>query len=300
MNKFMALLFLFSPLVVEAQGMVSLLSPRAPDSQFMLEGALYSDQREAGVFIDRKIFKNENHRLSINSRYKELRIEQKGPLPRSYESFEGGLQYTRLLSDQKFWSLQTQIGSESDKIFANKDVNTLSANFLFRSSSKWLFLANYSNNRSFLNNIPLPSVIYIHSLSRDKVVLLGIPFIFIKYPLSEKFSYSLSSFIPFNHSLVLNYQVDPSLKIGLGIQQAIETFLRSDREKKEDRVFLRRRSAFVELSSSISRQLELQLNAGYSFGMLLSESESFSDRDRTLTNLEDGVFASLQLSYKAF
>lgn len=300
MNKFVAFFLLLCPFIAQAQNMASLLSPHAPNSQFSLDGALYQDQREAGVFVDQKIFKNEKQRISLSSRYRELRIDHNNVLPKSYETFEGGLQYTRYLEDKKFWSVQTRIGSESDKIFANKEVNTLTANFLYRASPKWLFLANYSNNRSFLNNIPLPSVMYIHTMSREKVVLLGLPFLFIKSPLGNNFSYSLSSFIPYNHNLVVHYQAHRFIELGLGIKQNIQTFMRSDRENRDDRVYLRRRSVFLEVKSGLSRKAEIHFKTGHAFGMQLSESESYSDSDRVLTELEDGFFAQIQLDYRLF
>lgn len=179
-------------------------------------------------------------------------------------------------------------------------MNTLTANFLYRASPKWLFLANYSNNRSFLNNIPLPSVMYIHTMSREKVVLLGLPFLFIKSPLGNNFSYSLSSFIPYNHNLIFHYQAHRFIELGLGIKQNIQTFMRSDRENRDDRVYLRRRSVFLEIKSGLSRKLEIQFKTGYAFGMQLSESESYSDSDRVLTKLEDGPYAQIQLDYRLF
>lgn len=281
--------------------MASLLSPHAPDSSFAVDGSLFNEQTEWGTMFDQKIIKNEKHRISLSGRYRELSLDQALPvLPNDYETAEVGLQYTRYLEDKKFWAIQSRLGSASDQIFKNSEVNTFTTNLLYKASDKWLFLANYSNNRSFLNNIPLPSVMYIHSMSREKVVLLGLPFVFIKADLDEKFSYTLSSFFPRSHNLALHYKIHRGLEISLGIEQDFQAFLRSEREEKKERVYLRRRNAYLNLKSSYKRLWELNLKSGYGFGHQLSESESYSDDDRTEIKLKDGLFATLAFEIKLF
>lgn len=297
---FLLSLFLFCSQVY-AQNMASLLSPHAPDLNFLIDGGVFNDQKEWGVMFDQKIVKNEKHRLSLSGRYRELNLEQALPvLPNDYETAEVGFQYTKYLEQRKFWAIQSRFGSASDQIFNNSEVNTFTTNFLYKASDKWLFLANYSNNRSFLNNIPLPSVMYIHTMSREKVVLLGLPFVFIKADINEKFAYTISSFIPRSHNLALHYRINRGLELSLGIEQDFQTYLRSERINEEERIFLRKRNAYLNLKTSYKRLWELNLKSGYGFGHQLSESESYSDDDRTEVKLEDGVFAVLSFDFKVF
>ena len=44
----------------------------------------------------------------------------------------------------------------------------MSLNYIRKVSTNWYGLVNYSNNRTFFNNIPIPGFIYVQELTRDR------------------------------------------------------------------------------------------------------------------------------------
>ena len=69
---------------------------------------------------------------------------------------------TRSLGDRRGWGAGASVGSASDVPFHSIHETIFSAAARYEIPSKernsWVFLLNYSNNRTFLNNVPLPGV----------------------------------------------------------------------------------------------------------------------------------------------
>src|SRR5690606_26064877 len=110
--------------------------------------------------------------------YQKLDLNDQAEFVRDYYNVQGSISYRRMTEDQNFWSAAVSFGSASDEPFKNGRDSTLGANFLKKFNRRWFGILNYSNNRSFLNNIPLPGFIYVKEMSQERSLILGFPIVY--------------------------------------------------------------------------------------------------------------------------
>jgi hypothetical protein len=179
------LLFLLSPCTAGAQAdWARWFGPRIGGAQSMMSyrGTLYSG---ANVDSQRKDFRLTEHNAALftpirqdenrewsaaaNVRAHDVRTDV--ILPDSGQAFPGtlwdvrlGTLYRQKLENGWIGGGAVSLGSASDKPFAGMKEMELQATVFARKPdggrNAWLFLVTYSNNREFLNNVPLPTFGY--------------------------------------------------------------------------------------------------------------------------------------------
>jgi hypothetical protein len=90
----------------------------------------------------------------------------------------GNFAHQNLLGETTTYS--ASYGTSGRSLFNADNVRTITANYVTESKdgiNNWIFGLNYSNNRTILNNIPIPIVAYAWNFEKSKVVL-GAPFLF--------------------------------------------------------------------------------------------------------------------------
>ncbi len=292
-------LFLYLPMTLYSQDFSSLFSGRVPLISLNTHYHKQSNQEETSARANLGVFRGASSQVNLSARFQELDLDlsENKTLPSRYRQIDAGIAYTQSSDPKNFWTLSAQYGSASDKPFENSDVSTLSLNYVYRFSPNWIFLANYSNNRSFLNNIPLPSIVYVHTLSRERTILLGVPFLLIRTPISEKFGLSYTTLMPYTHKLSLTHQTSPFIQTSINLEQSLQTYLKYQRENSKDQIYFVRRSAYLSFQSGLSRNIRLAANLGHAFGQRLFEAESFGSSSKSgKEKLKDGAFAKVDLN----
>ena len=196
--------------------------------------------------------------------------------------------------------VQVMFGSASDKPFKDSSVNTLgiTARYSFESYplSKWIILLNYSNNRPFLNNIPIPGVVYSYHPKEHLRIIVGVPLAAIEWRISEHWHYSLLAFFPFSLKTTLGYRVLPFGQLLVGLDYAQQNYIEHGRSNPDERLFFRETRAFLGFRSPISRKIFAEIETGYSYNRLtFSAQGQWKDRVNE-TVLDPAWFGRLSLS----
>lgn len=210
----------------------------------------------------------------------------------------GGVGFKHTSLDESFTSLNVTYGSDSDRPFEDSRNNTINANGVYGfepyDNSRWLFLLNYSNNRGFLDNIPLPAFAYMYKNSSGFMTILG-PIIMLRW--FEFPSYSASIFItPGSASLDGAIGIMGPIQIYSGLRFGIESYMHHNRIEKDNRLYLQQTRTVMGISSPIARWLMAKLGVGYAFDQFLYEGESLFSPQGIKTRISNDVFVEAKLS----
>lgn len=242
-----------------------------------------------------QVYKGSKNAFSVNTRYQKLDLNQDKGILRDYYNIQFGGSYVHNLPDEKFWSLSGAFGSASDRPFKKSKDNVIGSNFVYKINPKWFVLANYSNNRQFLNNVPLPGVFYVKEMTREKTLIIGFPLIIWRTPVGERFSFSAFTLLPWSYRLKFNYNMSPFFRPYIGLEHMPQSYFRNDREARFDRFFWTEQRLGIGAEGFLSRHLKYDIAGGYAFDRRFFEARNFSDKKKFLYNLENGVFTMFNL-----
>jgi hypothetical protein len=235
-----------------------------------------------------------NSKVGVFGRYFELANTKPG-IPNFY-NIQFGASYRHYFENDKSLGIMASLGSSSDKPFKNGRDGTIMVNSTYQLSDKWVLLGNYSNNRAFLNNIPLPGFIYIQEQSREKTTMLGFPFIYILKPFYEdNFSFKYIGVLPYNHKMRILYNRLEIFKPYIGIEQGPFVFFDSDRTSNNVRTFWFERKAALGFEKSFGPFLKIDFQLGNSFDRQYFNARSFMRHHSNVQKIHDGAYGALSL-----
>lgn len=300
---------LLLPALVCAQDFLSAFSGESPATLIGIEGSFRPDssvERSSdkthvlfhSADVLQRIYGNEKRSVSVGAKYQKLDLNSDHPFLRDYYDQEGSLVYKEQLPDQRFWMGSLSYGSASDKPFKNSRDNTLSANLVYKYNQRWFIVGNYSNNRSFLNNIPIPGVFYIKEMEKGKVLIIGIPLIIWVRTLNENWSVRYIGLLPWSHKFKLFYENIKGIRPFLGYEQQPHTFFRSDRDDRYDRFFWFERRFFGGVEGDFSKNLKYEFWSGYSFDRQFFEARNYSEKKDFLINLDSSFLLGFNLRFR--
>lgn len=231
------------------------------------------------------------------------RLENGGRIPDDFYSSEFGLNYKHHESEQKFWGFTASIGSAGDKTFNSRTKTVVGANAFYSNSidptSRWLWFLNYSNNRSFLNEIPIPGVAYVYRPSADFMGVFGFPFIFMRVKWNESLS---SSFLlgPYIYRADLSQRIFGPVTAYLSADNSVQSFYREARSRDEDRLFYSESKALLGIKAPVSSALFVDVYGGLSYSRFVAEAEEYKDAldEENSVTLENRWVAGAQLSLR--
>src|SRR5690606_13575284 len=208
-------LFIFSPLG-RAQDFIGFLMPNTSPTQVEISGVVLPDSHadassrstsmhSTHISFNHKVYNKEKRMITVGGKWHKLGLRPDNEFIKDYHNIQGTVGIRENLEDGNFHFLSLGYGSASDQPFKNGRDGTLNANYIRKFNSNWYGIANYSNNRSFLNNVPLPGFIYVQTLGRTHALLYGFPFVFWMRPLSEDVSLNLLAMFPWTYNLKIRY-----------------------------------------------------------------------------------------------
>lgn len=297
------LLCLYSVLIlisnrVLAQDFASMFSPHQPAAIIGLEGSLGDPSRWFDARAAARLYNDEKQNITMHGRWRRLGFKDSDARLANYDDVEGGLTYRRHYGERKFWSLSTSYGSSSDQAFKSADVSILNVTGLVKFNERWFGAVNYSNNRTFANNVPLPGFFYIHTMTQNKILIFGLPFAFIKVPLGDQFSFNYLGILPWRHNLKIAYEAS-SIKPYFFIEHAPQSFIPSERQKDEDRFIWAKRDIGLGLSGNYNKLINWDLAGGYSFAQEFYIAENFNDKNKSgIIRPDNAAFITLALKFQ--
>ncbi len=291
--KFFFLVFLFSINPILAQEIHHLLSESPFLTNLAFEGRMSGSINEksfhAGHFLQRM-----NHsRVGLWTKYSELSNQEKERPNFSNISFGSSYQY--FLEDRKFIGMSVSYGSSSDRPFKDGRDGALVLNLIHQQNEKWIWLVNYSNNRAFLNNVPLPGVLFIKENTREKMLMFGFPFIHLVLPVMNKnFIFRYTALLPYNHHLKILKPLN-FVHLFVGLDQSTQSYFDSRRLSDDKRTFWFERRSSIGVEKSFGPFLKIDFQSGLAFNRKYFEARSFMRNRSNIFSIKDGIFVGLNL-----
>ncbi|MFA5975360.1 MAG: hypothetical protein WC859_04260 [Elusimicrobiota bacterium] len=203
-------------------------------------------------------------------------------VPDSLWQVETGAAYNHRLGDRREWGIRGSVGSASDKPFnsLNEPTGRLTAHYQIpsRAHNAWIFALAYSNNRHFLNNIPMPMVAYSwQNPSAGFRAIIGFPFVALSYAPNDAWSSRLAVFGPRNLSLEVARRIKGPVKGYAGLDWKQMEWLRAGRDDHSNRLFLDQKKIALGLRYPLGRAYLVDLSGGQEFDRRFFEGHSASD-----------------------
>lgn len=251
----------------------------------------------SAINVGQRLYQDEKNNISVGARYQKLDLNDQAEFVRDYYNIQGTISYRRLTAKNKFWSTSLSLGSASDQPFKNGRDFAISANYLKQVNDKWFIVANYSNNRPFLNNIPIPGFFYIKEMTQERAMVIGFPIFYWMTPLNANWSFRYFGILPYTHRARLLYTKWQFIKPYIGIEQSPDTYFRHDRESRGDRFFWFERKLAAGIEGGFSRQLRYDLSGGLAFDREFFEAKNFAQEKKNRYRIENGYFIGLNLRF---
>lgn len=303
------LLFLLLSTNAHAQDFLMNLGPLQPKAKLNLQYAtlesssdksktLKTQEQNSQANLSFLLKKSQSTTLSAGFDHQEVNFSNERSMLDNYYSTSFNLNFRKNTEERNFWGLSLSYGSASNAPFKDNSDSTLSANYIKKFNQKWIGLVNYSNNRTFLNNIPIPTFMYIHTMTKDKVYMFGLPILFIKHPLSEKLSLSYFGFIQ-RQRLNISYKVNNILPY-FQFEQLSDSYFEEGRVNKDERIFITSMRASLGIKYFLGRFHFIDFNLGRSFKRRIFSAENINEDKSSLVELEDATFAQINYQINVF
>ncbi len=224
-------------------------------------------------------------------------------VPRELWNVSGGGGYSRDLGDRKRWGASAGIGSASDRPFGSgREVSgTGSAYYQIPGGERasWVFLLNYSNNRTFANNIPLPGVAYFTRSADGRLTLaVGFPFVFARWRPDDDWTVAASAFgFGDNYALEAGRRLLGPVTAYARLEREPQQWLRYGRANAADRLTFDTSDVRVGARAQLGRG-SLDASFGRAFDRRFSEGRDIGRSGSSLTRLADAWIASLRGSVR--
>lgn len=223
-------------------------------------------------------------------------------VPEQLWRLQGGTNYTRELGDRRRWGASASLGSASDRPFLTWRDDELSASAYYQMPSRernsWIFLLNYSNNRPFANNIPLPGFAYvIDDPSHRLNAIVGFPFAYARWRPDEKWTLSAGVFGGASYSAEASRKLDQRLSLYARFERTPLQWLRAGRADDSDRLIFDSKTAVAGLRAALGRGFSLEASAGRAFDRSFYEARDASHSGGVArADLADAVVLQTALS----
>ena len=318
----MASLLLFPVLSLAQSEMLRLFSPDIGRSKFSMnyQATPYATEDVVGQPADFRLtqhnadlsiplWKDSKNAWAMFGTFRGQEITTGAVLPDDNQSFPSGLwdlrfgpRFRHRWDNGWIGGGFFTLGSASDQLFASKNEMELQATVFTRiphgERNAWIGLLSYSNNREFLNNIPLPGVGYWYEPSDRYRMLIGIPFAFFEVKPLKTMSLEFSYFPITSIRVKATYRIWPSLRVYGGFDWRNESYFRADRPVKSERLFYYEKRLSVGFQWDVFRYVFLDLAGGFAFDRIYFEAEKYQDSRVNEMEIENGPFISTRVGLR--
>ncbi|HOG16337.1 MAG TPA: hypothetical protein PLB96_03240 [Syntrophales bacterium] len=236
-------------------------------------------------------------------------IETEATLPDTGERFPAdlwdmrfGAAYRHRHDDGRISGGFFSLGSASDKPFNSSREDTVQVSGFLRLPSgernAWLLLLSYSNNREFLNHVPLPGIAYSWSPSDKFSGILGIPYLWLSYKPQKDVTLQ-ASYLPVRtvHAEAAWKWIE-KCSLFAAFDWSCRRYLRAGRTDSEHGLFYYEKRAGGGVRLETIQDVFLELEGGYAFDRFYFEGKDYSDRDRNRLDIHDGPYSSARLTFQ--
>lgn len=208
---------------------------------------------------------------------------------------------TKKEADHSFMTASLEFGSASDRPFEESRDDVLSANLIWGRTptaiSQWIFIVNYSNNRGYLNNVPIPSFAYVYHPDRKFVAVWGLPFASFIWTEPGEHVYKIILF-PTNLSAEATFQINEPLAYYSKLDFKTHSYMNTDRVNNQDRLFFEEKRIEAGLRSNFTSYLAMDLYMAFSFDRRLYEAESLFESEGQVNRIQNDYSVGTHLTLK--
>jgi len=222
-------------------------------------------------------------------------------VPTKLWDLSAGANFSRRLGDRRGWGAGAGVGSASDVPFHSIHETSFSAAARYELPSgernSWVFLLNYSNNRTFLNNVPLPGVAYVvRDPANGLTAAIGFPFAMIRWKADEDWTLSASVFGGANWTLEAARRVAPAT-LYARVEREPRQWLRAERSDNSNRLIYDEKDVRVGARAPLGGRFGIDGSLGWSFDRRFSEARD-ANRSAQRFALRNAAIASVALSWR--
>lgn len=216
------------------------------------------------------------------------------------QDIEAGLGY-RAMRGKDVYGLFSSLGSASDKPFDSYDETSLMLNAFYNMyrtpQSSWLLLVNYSNRRSFLNNIPIPGAAYVRAPDRRTLMIIGMPFLMLRYPLGDRFDVSLRYFVPDQFELEGSYKLARGCALLAGADRNEDSYFLADRQDADNHLYYEETRLYSGIKWSTRSGTTAKLTVGYALDRRFYQGED-DDSELDRVGVDDAADIIILISHR--
>lgn len=168
-----------------------------------------------------------------------------------------------------------------------------------RQYNSWLFSLNYSNNRTYFDNVPLPGVAYIIHDPEDRLdAVIGFPFLSARWRPDDDWtlSASVTGFVNLNAEVMR--RLSQRISIYARIERQAQSWLRVGRTDYDDRLIFEQDDARLGVRGRLGHDVSLDLSAGPAWGRSFFEANDANSRNVAKTDLTDSWITEARLSWR--
>jgi hypothetical protein len=244
-------------------------------------------------------------KLSVDGGLEESRTNARFPngrlMPSKLWHSTNSLSYFRMLDGDKALGGSFTVGSNSDAPYSQFRDFVFQANAIYRSPSDldsgWIYFLNFSNNRNFLNYIPVPGFAYYFKASSSLRMTLGIPFLMAVWTPFEKAALSFTYFPVHHAQLKFSYFIFGPVHAFLQAKHESKNYLLDNRPATKERLLREEGTFLAGISTPLEDYLVMEASAGYSVDRKYFLGEDFSDKDQgQILRFKSAPFAQLKLN----
>lgn len=244
--------------------------------------------------------------LSMN--YSTLRIntnlclpDSNVPFPKKLEELTTKIEFIRKLGDRRYLAADFRLISSGDLLFHSKEKLTteMRLGYVLPSGEKnaWVFLVQLSNDRDFLNNIPIPGLGYFYNPTKKFAVFFGVPFAMVGLYPTKMFdlqmvfglSNELGQMLKFNMGIKLN----DSLFLHAGYNWSNSHYYHGLEGHNEHRFFYLEKRISTGLSYHLKKWGLINFTFGYAFDRHFFESNRSTNTDINLIEPASAIYGSM-------
>ncbi|MBI1387918.1 MAG: hypothetical protein GC154_05675 [bacterium] len=247
------------------------------------------------------LFKNDDHFFALSSSLEYWDVDTRVKFPDSGGDFPSDLYDLKFAANyfhyfDNGWTAGgvLSVGSASDKPFNSGDEVEVQFNGFLRiphvDDNYWVFVLNYSNNREFLNNVPIPGFGYWYQPSDRLFILAGIPFLALKAEPIDNVIVR-ASYIPLrNIDAEIAYQFNERIEVFSGFSWDNQRFMPAGRSNNDDRLFYYEKDVEGGVRYALCEAAKLEVAGGYAFDRFFFTGEDYDDRNHDRIDIEDGPY----------
>jgi hypothetical protein len=168
--------------------------------------------------------------------------------------------------------------NDEDAVFAH---GTVAASKDIDESSSWLVALNWDGNRSFVPDVPVPTVVYNKTVSEKLSYSIGLPYSQVKWTPTEKWELRLAGVPVVSMNAIAIYKLNRAVRLYGSFNSQTEAFQPADRDDG-DRLFFEQRRIEAGAIVGLQRWLSMRVAGGYAFDQEFSRGWHIIDTDPQL------------------